>query len=46
MEKGEGCVQYQSPNPAKAGQFEDKVSYGMKVNNTIWAGSRTHLLRK
>ncbi len=46
MERGEGCVQYKFLNPAKGGQIEDKVSYTMKVNGTIWAGSGTYLVRK
>jgi Single Cache domain 2 len=45
-EKGEGCIQYRFHNPAKGGQIEDKVSYGMKVNGNLWAGSGTYLVRK
>ena len=46
MERGEGCIQYKFHNPAKGGQIEDKVSYGMKVNDNVWAGSGTYLVRK
>ena len=46
MEKGGGCVGYQAFNPAKNGQLEDKVSYSMKVNDTLFALSGTYLIRK
>ncbi len=45
-EKGEGCIQYRFHNPAKGGQIEDKVTYGMKVSGNLWAGSGTYLVRK
>ena len=46
MEKGEGCVEYHFMNPSKEGQVEDKVSYAVKVNDTMWAGSGTYLVAK
>src|SRR5215470_8605022 len=46
MEKGSGCVGYQAFNPAKNGQLEDKVSFTMKVNDTLFALSGTYLIRK
>lgn len=46
MERGEGCVEYKFHNPAKGGQVEDKVSYVMRVNGTLWAGSGTYVVRK
>jgi hypothetical protein len=33
-------------NPSKEGQVEDKVSYAVKVNDTMWAGSGTYLVAK
>jgi hypothetical protein len=46
LERGEGCIQYKFHNPAKAGQIEDKIGYGMKVSGDIWAGSGTYVIRK
>jgi len=46
VEKGSGCVGYQAFNPAKNGQLEDKVSFTMKVNDTLFALSGTYLIRK
>ena len=46
MEKGEGCIQFRFHNPAKSGLVEDKVGYGMKVNDSVWAVSGTYLVRK
>ena len=43
--KGEGCVQYRWNNPAKRGEVEDKVSYGLKVDDKLWVVAGTYLLR-
>jgi signal transduction histidine kinase len=43
--KGEGCVQYRWNNPAKQGEMEDKVSYGLKVDDKLWVVAGTYLLR-
>jgi signal transduction histidine kinase len=45
-EKGQGCVQYRWNNPAKNGLVEDKVSYGLKVNDSYWIVAGTYLLKK
>jgi signal transduction histidine kinase len=44
--KGEGCVQYRWNNPAKRGEVEDKVSYGLKVNDKLWVVAGTYLVRR
>ncbi|MBZ5652563.1 MAG: cache domain-containing protein [Acidobacteriia bacterium] len=46
LERGQGCIQYKFHNPAKGGQVEDKIGYGMKVNGNVWANSGTYLVRK
>jgi hypothetical protein len=46
MEKGEGCVQYDFMNPAKGGQVEHKVTYFMKVTESVSAASGTYLVRQ
>jgi signal transduction histidine kinase len=46
LERGGGCIQYKFHNPAKGGQMEDKVGYGVKVEGDIWAGSGTYFVRK
>jgi signal transduction histidine kinase len=43
--KGEACVQYRWNNPAKRGEVEDKVSYGLKVDDKLWVLAGTYLLR-
>jgi hypothetical protein len=45
MERGEGCVEYLVPNPAKGGQLERNVGYAVNVDGAIWAGSGTYLIR-
>lgn len=44
--KGEGCIQYRFHNPAKGGQVEEKVTYVVKVSDSIWTASGTYLVRK
>jgi len=44
-EKGEGCIQYKFHNPAKNGQVEDKVTYTLKVTDTVRVASGTYLIR-
>jgi hypothetical protein len=44
MERGEGCVEYVVPNPAKGGQLERNVGYAVNVDGAIWAGSGTFLI--
>ena len=46
LERGEGCIQYRFHNPAKSGQIEDKIGYGMKVSDNVWASSGTYVVRK
>jgi Single Cache domain 2 len=44
-EKGEGCIQYKFHNPAKSGQVEDKVTYVLKVTDTVRVASGTYLIK-
>jgi signal transduction histidine kinase len=44
--KSEGCVQYRWNNPAKNGEVEDKVSYGLKVDEKFWVMAGTYLIRR
>lgn len=46
VEKGEGCVKFKFPNPAKGGQIESKVGYAMKLDKNVWVGSGTYLINK
>ena len=46
LEKGEGCIYYQWPNPAKNGQAEDKIGYVKKVADNVWLGSGTYQIAK
>jgi Single Cache domain 2 len=45
LEKGEGCIQYQFHNPAKSGQVEDKVTYVLRVTDTVRVSSGTYLIK-
>ena len=42
----QGCVQYRWNNPAKNGLVEDKVSYGLKVNDGYWIVAGTYLIKR
>ena len=44
-ERGEGCIQYKFHNPAKSGQVEDKVTYVLKVNDTVRVAGGTYLIK-
>jgi signal transduction histidine kinase len=46
LEKGEGCIYYQWPNPAKNGQAEDKIGFVKKVADNVWIGSGTYQVAK
>jgi hypothetical protein len=45
VERGEGCIQYKFHNPVKSGQVEDKVTYILKVNDTVRVAGGTYLIK-